>query len=42
MGTVNAYENEVDKVNTLEGDVRFLDFEDNNDNIRLLYINIYF
>lgn len=33
MVTVNAYENEVDQVDALEGDTRFLDFEDDDDDI---------
>lgn len=33
MSMVNVYENEINKVNALQKDIRFLDFEDDNDDI---------
>ena len=33
MGTINVYDNDADQFNALEGNVCFLDFEDDDDNI---------
>ena len=35
IGIVNVYDNDFDQVTTLESNVCFLDFEDNNDNVSL-------
>lgn len=42
MSIVTIYNNEVNQVDALEEDAHFLDFEDDNDDIWLLCINIYF